>query len=314
MAWARTASLVITLLGAIFNVALAVQVLTLWRSIKWEPESEWEGSVDVWKIDGVKLVWGLLTAYFAAAATACLVGFLGIVKNLPSYVRFYRDYSIADFSFCAFFTSVGAYAAFLTPVRATICEQLSRQTELMRDMAEMGLSVENCELWFERAVMACLAVMIILIAIRLHFLIAVSNYYKYLIRHHRVGLPSHTSSHSHTRSNSLQRIYLLPRDTNTCPTSSSPPTPPEDLLVYAPVPLSTLSPKAARDIRSSATEAWVTRTRSNEPDSHNKHRHRHQASSSSSGSPAGAGSGRIRLPVNPDEGLLPEYQQYEVKG
>ena len=36
----------------------------------------------------------------------------------------------------------------------------------MRDMVEMGLNVENCELWFERAVVGIIGVMFILIVIR----------------------------------------------------------------------------------------------------------------------------------------------------
>jgi hypothetical protein len=141
--------------------------------------------------------------------------------------------------------------------------------------------------------------------LQLHFLLAVSNYYRHLIRHNRCGLPTHAASHSHTRarSSSLQRIYLLPRNLAATPTS---PSSPEDVLVYAPVPLSTLSPQAARDIRSSATEAWISRPIETEP---HKHRHRHQTSISSSTSPIG----RIRLPVSPDEGLLPGYQVYEAK-
>lgn len=78
--WNRTASLIISLLGAIFNFTFAIQLLSSWRSIKWESESEWEGAADSWRVDGVKLVWGLLCAYFVAAATACSVGFFGIIK------------------------------------------------------------------------------------------------------------------------------------------------------------------------------------------------------------------------------------------
>lgn len=81
-------------------------------------------------------------------------------------MRFYRDFSIADFSFCAILTVVGAYGAFRDATRTGVCEELSRQPELMRDMGEMGLSLENCERWFERAVMAFLAVMVIVIVAR----------------------------------------------------------------------------------------------------------------------------------------------------
>jgi hypothetical protein len=91
---------------------------------------------------------------------------LTLSQSIPSFVRFYRDYSIADFSFCAFFTILGTYSAFRTSVRAVVCEELSRQPDLMRNMTEMGLNLENCELWFERAVLAFMMVMVVLIVIR----------------------------------------------------------------------------------------------------------------------------------------------------
>jgi hypothetical protein len=182
----RTASLCVSILGALVNFALAVQLLSAWRSLKWEPESEWEGSENSWRGGGVKLVWGLLSGYFAANATVCLIGFIGIIKvrpisytlttkistpplflqSIPSFVRFYRDYSIADFSFCAFFAVVGTYAAFRTSVRAVLCEELPRQPSLMRELAEMGINLENCELWFERAVLAFMMIMVVLIVVR----------------------------------------------------------------------------------------------------------------------------------------------------
>lgn len=36
----------------------------------------------------------------------------------------------------------------------------------MRDMQEMGLNLENCEQWFERAVVAFVVVMLIVIVVR----------------------------------------------------------------------------------------------------------------------------------------------------
>jgi hypothetical protein len=90
-------------------------------------------------------------------------------QSIPSFVRFYRDYSIADFAFSTFFTLVGAYAAFRTSVRAVVCEELSRQPDLMRGMAEMGLNLENCELWFERAVMAFMVFMVVLTVVRVRY-------------------------------------------------------------------------------------------------------------------------------------------------
>jgi len=310
--FARTASLGISLLGAIVNFALAVQLLSAWRSLKWEPESEWEGSENSWRGAGVKLVWGLLSGYFVAAATVCLIGFIGIVKSITSFVRFYRDYSIADFAFCTFFTILGTYGAFRTSVRAVVCEELSRQPGLMRDLAEMGLNLENCELWFERAVLAFMMIMVVLIVIRLHFLIALSNYYTYLSRNQHTTLPMHMLWCSQSTDNdSHQHIYLLPRPA-TFHAAATPKTGDDnDILVYAPVPLSSMSPQEAQSLRTNATEAWISRTApSNNTSSSSSlqtgrsHRHGHRRhGSSSSGSP-----GRISLPVTPDEGLLPAYE------
>lgn len=47
-----------------------------------------------------------------------------------------------------------------------ICEELSRHGDLMRDLAEIGLSPESCEQWFERAVVVFVGVMFIIIVIR----------------------------------------------------------------------------------------------------------------------------------------------------
>jgi hypothetical protein len=266
--------------------------LALWRSVKWEPESEWEASSDPWKLNGVKIVGALLSVYFAASAAVSFVGFLGIVKNRHSFLRFYRDSAIADFLFCSFLALVGTYSAFGTGIRTSVCEELSRHPELMHDLIELGLNIENCELWFERVVVAFVALTIVLSVVRLHFLMAVSNYYAHIAGH---SLPLHAPKSS----DSVQRIFLLSRSPSSRPSSQQQ----DDVLVYAPVPLSSLSPEAARDLRSTATEAWISRNQadartapSQSPSHTHTHRHRHQSSS-----------GRINLPIRPDEGLLAVY-------
>ena len=87
-------------------------------------------------------------------------------QSKPTYIRFYRDYSIADFCFCAFFIALATYGSFVGQTRAGVCEHFSHYPELMRDMLEMGLSIENCEQWLERAVLAVLAVLFIIMAVR----------------------------------------------------------------------------------------------------------------------------------------------------
>ena len=59
------------------------------------------------------------------------------------------------------------YTAFTTTyLRTGVCEELSRQPELLRDVVDTGLSIENCEFWFERGIIAMLGLMFVLIAIR----------------------------------------------------------------------------------------------------------------------------------------------------
>lgn len=76
----RSFSLAASLVGAFVNASLAFRLLALWRSLGWEYESEWEATADAWRVDSVKVIWGLLSTYFAAAAFACFIGFVGIAK------------------------------------------------------------------------------------------------------------------------------------------------------------------------------------------------------------------------------------------
>jgi len=312
----RTLSLAVSFISAIINFILAVRLLALWRSLRWDSESEWEGSADVWRVDPVKLVWGLLSVYFAGAAAASAVGFVGIARQMPTFVRFFRDYSIADLAFTTLSVVTLSYTSFTTSyVRSGVCEELSRQPELMRDMAETGLSLENCEFWFERAVVAILGMMFVLIAIRLQFVIALSKYHNQL-RRDRLPLPKSHSSSRQVKADSMQRIYLLPT-----PSSPSSPSFPsnftsnnthtrskslDEVIVYAPVPLGGLSEEDARKMN--ATEAWISTSSSSSsqprthrhtrshPYSHSHssaHRHSHR-NSVSSHRPTGSSSSSAR--------------------
>jgi len=259
----------------------------------------------LWQLNGLKLIWALLLVYFSLATSVCTVGLVGVVKAKSSYLRFYRDYSIADFSFCAFSLVLATYAAFLGPARAGVCEELSHHPELMRDMLEMGLNLENCERWLERAVFAVLAVLFVVMVVRLHFLFAISNYYSQVTRRGSSASSNSTPSHA------IRRIFLLPKDSAEL----------GDLehgidldLVYAPVPRHSL-PKELQD---QATEAWVSLASpasQNSPNSSLEHRnhhhhqcrhHRHHSSRYRSGSPS-LQTGTIKLDVSPDEGLFPDH-------
>jgi hypothetical protein len=233
------------------------------------------------------------------------------VQNKASLVRFYRDYSIADYFFCTLVTLGATYAAFMGSARAGICEEFSHHPELMHDMLEMGLNLENCEHWLARAIVALIGAMFILLVIRvggsfttcdltlqhhcylkqLHFLLAVSNFYSQLTRHTRCSSSccfssSHLPVHSRSGSSSgaTQRILLVPF-TASVDTAVE--------MVYTPVPRSSLP----HDVQTTAKEVWVSSSTS-------EHRHRHHRHRSHE-------TGRIRLPIRPDEGLLPLYSDSE---
>lgn len=88
-------------------------------------------------------------------------------QNSYTYVRFFRDYCIGDLMFMLLSAVAVGYTAFSSySLRATICEELGRQPELMRDLADSGLNLENCEAWFERAVVAVLGMIFMFIVIR----------------------------------------------------------------------------------------------------------------------------------------------------
>ncbi|KZT72482.1 hypothetical protein DAEQUDRAFT_735913 [Daedalea quercina L-15889] len=286
----RSVSIAASLIGAGLNFVLAVRILALWRSLGWESETEWEASGDVWRVDSVKIVWGLLLSYFAAASLAYFVGFVGLAKTIPSFVRFYRDYSIADFAFITVSTLAVSYTTYSTPyLRTGVCEELSRHPDLMRDMVEMGLNVENCELWFERAVVGIIGMLFILIVIRLHTLLALSKHYRYMWRDAAIS-KSHTGLRQ-LNTDSLHRIYLLPTPTspqssaiafNHYDTSSHSRSGSENIVVYAPIPVGGMSESEARKMN--ATEAWIPRRTSAEAGSNSgsstPRLHRHSRSAS----------------------------------
>lgn len=81
-------------------------------------------------------------------------------------MQFYRASQIGDFVFGVFAAAGSAYMGWRHSTRIAVCEELSRQPELMHSLTEMGLSLENCERWFERAVMAFVACMVIVLVAR----------------------------------------------------------------------------------------------------------------------------------------------------
>jgi hypothetical protein len=181
----------------------------------------------------------------------------------------------------------------------------------MRDLAEIGLSPENCEPWLERAIMVFVGVMFVVIIVRvsliarmedlntrhlmtnisqLHLLIVVSNYYLH-ISHFSTDLPSRQPK------DVFQRIYLLPNPTPSTPSADSHVE--STALVYAPVALGSLSEREVQGLN--AREAWI---HTNTPHPTRQHRHSHYRGHRHI-------NGRIVLPTEPDEGLLCVQEKYK---
>lgn len=92
---------------------------------------------------------------------------LNPTQNIPSFVRFCRDYSIADLFFVTFTAISGAYAISTnSSIRTGVCEEVSSQPDFIRDLADMGFNLENCELWFERAVIGVMTATAVVIVVR----------------------------------------------------------------------------------------------------------------------------------------------------
>lgn len=97
---------------------------------------------------------------------ACLTRRL-VTQNIPSFVRFCRDYSIADLFFVIFAAISGAYAVSTnSSIRTGLCEEVSSQPDFIRDLADMGFNLENCEVWFERAVIGVMTIAAVVIIVR----------------------------------------------------------------------------------------------------------------------------------------------------
>jgi hypothetical protein len=87
-------------------------------------------------------------------------------QRLPAHVRVFRDYSIADLVFVTLSTLMFAFACVQPTLRGVVCEELSRQPELMRNLIDTGLTIENCDIYFERGVVGVVAIMSILLICR----------------------------------------------------------------------------------------------------------------------------------------------------
>ncbi|KAJ7755235.1 hypothetical protein B0H16DRAFT_1830925 [Mycena metata] len=70
-------SLLITLAGGLIQSFLTLQLLGSWQSLR---ALDAESELDAWKLDGLRVLWGLLAMYLLAAAFVSFVGFFGVVR------------------------------------------------------------------------------------------------------------------------------------------------------------------------------------------------------------------------------------------
>jgi len=246
--YARALATIVSACGVVFNAVIAVHLLTLWHSLKWDAvESEWESTSTFGGIDSVKLAWSLLSLYFSLSAILSIIGFLGSQKRRPAYIRMYRDYWVADLTITSLATLLFALASFSSAVRNSICEELSRQPQVTRELGEAGLDLEDCEPWLERAVVTGVGIMAIILIVRLQFSIVLTNLHRQFL-HAAKGYHSLEDGMASGGAHSSRRIYVLPQRDD--------PSDPNDVVVYAPVPLSSLSNEETRDLQ--ATEAWFS--------------------------------------------------------
>ncbi|KAJ7712055.1 hypothetical protein B0H16DRAFT_1744565 [Mycena metata] len=71
-------SLLITLAGGLIQSFLTLQLLGSWQSLR---ALDAESELDAWKLDGLRVLWGLLAMYLLAAAFVSFVGFFGVVRG-----------------------------------------------------------------------------------------------------------------------------------------------------------------------------------------------------------------------------------------
>ncbi|KAJ7721875.1 hypothetical protein B0H16DRAFT_361832 [Mycena metata] len=262
---AKSASLVITLAGGLIHSFLTLQLLGSWQSLR---ALDAESELDAWKLDGLRVLWGLLAMYLLAAAFVSFVGFFGVVRNKPTHLRLYRDCSSADLAFTAFLTLLALLAA-RAPARA-FCEQpelaalfsslLAPQSSsaydasswswsaLFGNPANAGAPDEACERALEHAALVALASLLALTVVRLHFLLAVSAHYSALVKAQQyaasdaeggvLGLGMGGDSEGERRA---IRLLPLPRGVRA-----------ED-VVYAPVHC----PSAGESVLGTRAEVWV---------------------------------------------------------
>ncbi|KAG8863790.1 hypothetical protein FRB96_007627 [Tulasnella sp. 330] len=208
----RSATLILAVAGTIANSFITSQLLALWFSFRLssEAESEWEGLS--WRVDGAKALGAVICAYFAVGGLASLVGVVGVIKQRPSNVRLFRDYSIADLSFAFTATTMFAFASTQATIRSGLCEELSRQPDLLRHLSDhAGLNVENCEGFLAKGTVGVVMMLFVILFLRLQFTLTVLNYYAHLRGSElsQATLLPLTSRHTSSSSSPSQRILLI---------------------------------------------------------------------------------------------------------
>jgi len=253
MAWCtRAVILPLIALGALFNLYILYSILTLWSNLRRDAESEWEGGGH----NTVRSFAAFMVTYILLASTASAIGFMGVYKRIPSYVRLFLQFTFADFAVYALSLIIVAFACYRpSEWRETSCEELSTQPDLLRSLAQAGFNLENCETWIEKLVLGALTLLSVGLILKLQFVLAVATYYTSLARvtghHPSVFSSSRGLPHRGSVSRRDRHVLLVPsresRAVDLPPYSDGP-------AVYAPV--TNLSAEDARALN--AKEAVVS--------------------------------------------------------
>ena len=79
-------------------------------------------------------------------------------------------------------TTLLTFASSRPAVRSMLCEELSRQPDILRSLSDnAGLNVENCESFFDKAIVGVVMVLYVVLFIRVSFSISFSLTYMILI-------------------------------------------------------------------------------------------------------------------------------------
>jgi len=208
----RASSLAVTFCGLVLSSYAATQCISRWATPALDDQqSESEGTGELWNLDATRAVAGLAAVYTVAGSVAWGVGFVGVYRRNLQQIRLFLHYTLADILFASLFVVFLAFISVRPSLRSTFCELLSREGSIMRAIGEYGLSWDNCESWWDRAVVGVVFVLAIMMTVRLQFTLTILAHYTQLRRQQDLAsMPFSSKPAQHHLHHDGQRIFLLP--------------------------------------------------------------------------------------------------------